>query len=94
MAKTRRNINAGSIPWSGKGFFPPESAFSAHSEHRFPAPSSEEGCRKPVLGVCFQCKLSYGVPAAAVCNRMRYNSLAEGTELNDGCTQHMKMKLL
>ena len=26
------------------GFFP-------HSEHRFPAPSSKEGCRKPVLGV-------------------------------------------
>ena len=25
---------------------------SAHSEHRFPAPSSlKEGCRKPVLGV-------------------------------------------
>ena len=23
-----------------------------HSEHRFPAPSSKEGCRKPVLGVC------------------------------------------
>ena len=22
-----------------------------HSEHRFPAPSSKEGCRKPVLGV-------------------------------------------
>ena len=22
------------------------------SEHRFPAPSSKEGCRKPVLGVC------------------------------------------
>ena len=24
----------------------------AHSEHRFPAPSSKVGCRKPVLGVC------------------------------------------
>ena len=24
----------------------------AHAEHRFPAPSSNEGCRKPVLGVC------------------------------------------
>ena len=23
----------------------------AHSEHRFPAPSSKEGCRKQVLGV-------------------------------------------
>jgi len=25
-----------------------------HSEHRFPAPSSKEGCRKPVLGVWVQ----------------------------------------
>ena len=25
--------------------------YSTHSEHRFPAPSSKEGCRKPVLGV-------------------------------------------
>ena len=24
----------------------------SHSEHRFPAPSSKERCRKPVLGVC------------------------------------------
>ena len=24
----------------------------AHPEHRFPAPSSKEECRKPVLGVC------------------------------------------
>ena len=23
-----------------------------HSEHHFPAPSSKEGCRKPVFGVC------------------------------------------
>ena len=25
-----------------------------HSEHRFPAPSIKEGCRKPVLGVCLR----------------------------------------
>ena len=24
---------------------------ASHSEHRFPAPTSKEGCRKPVLGV-------------------------------------------
>ena len=24
----------------------------SHSEHRFPAPFSKEGCCKPVLGVC------------------------------------------
>ena len=29
-----------------------QSLFTPHSEHRFPAPSLKEGCRKPVLGVC------------------------------------------
>ena len=29
-------------------------ATNSHSEHRFPGPSSKEGCRKPVLGVCRQ----------------------------------------
>ena len=28
------------------------SSCAPHSEHRFTAPSSKEGCRKPVLGVC------------------------------------------
>ena len=28
------------------------SSCGPHSEHRFAAPSSKEGCRKPVLGVC------------------------------------------
>ena len=28
-----------------------EAGAGPHSEHRFPAPSSKEGCRKPVLGV-------------------------------------------
>ena len=27
----------------------------SESEHRFPAPSLREGCRKPVLGVCVWC---------------------------------------
>ena len=31
------------------------SQLGAHSEHRFPTPSSlKEGCRKPVLGVCYR----------------------------------------
>ena len=30
--------------------------YCAHSEHRFPAPSSREGCRKPVLGVWELCR--------------------------------------
>ena len=29
-----------------------QSLSESHSEHRFPAPSSKEGCRKPVLGIC------------------------------------------
>ena len=52
----RCNNHDGSIPGAARDFFE-ESTFSADSEHRFPAPSSKEGCRKPVLGVCFQCTL-------------------------------------
>jgi len=31
-----------------------------HSKHHFPAPSSKEGCRRPVLGVCVLPCLTYG----------------------------------
>ena len=37
-----------------------QTAVEPHSEHRFPAPSSKEGCRKPVLGVCSGASLSVG----------------------------------
>ena len=47
---------SGTLHWTGQ----------PHSEHRFPAPSSKEGCRKPVLGVCWPASVhrpAYGHPA-------------------------------
>jgi len=37
-----------------------------HSEHLFPAPSSKEGCRKPVLGVLTETSKTAGVQSVAL----------------------------
>ena len=43
-------IISATVKW-GKLVWTLESGSDLHSEHRFPAPSSKEGCRKPVFGV-------------------------------------------
>ena len=41
----------GGAAWRGGARAHTHTHTHTHSEHRFPAPSSKEGCRKPVLGV-------------------------------------------